>query len=144
MKYEVNENGFYGEFGGAFIPELLHHNCEELSNALDIIIDKFAPGILDKSDFILINSSISGCLSDIVSICAARLASAPIICAFIEYNSIKLTAPVLDDAALFTFAPLGLRLDMSVPHPPLFEYITAFVFTESNIDEILSSGDGVT
>lgn len=33
MNYQVDENGFYGEFGGAFIPELLHHNCEELSAA---------------------------------------------------------------------------------------------------------------
>jgi len=30
MKYDVNENGFYGEFGGAFIPELLYPNIEEL------------------------------------------------------------------------------------------------------------------
>ena len=35
MKYEVDEKGFYGDFGGAFIPELLHHNCEELAEALD-------------------------------------------------------------------------------------------------------------
>ena len=35
MKYEVDERGFYGDFGGAFIPELLHHNCEELKEALD-------------------------------------------------------------------------------------------------------------
>ncbi len=39
MKYEVDERGFYGEFGGAFIPELLHHNCEELSEALAQYID---------------------------------------------------------------------------------------------------------
>lgn len=31
--YQIDENGFYGEFGGAFIPELLHHNCEELKQA---------------------------------------------------------------------------------------------------------------
>jgi len=30
MKYDVNENGFYGDFGGAFIPELLYPNIEEL------------------------------------------------------------------------------------------------------------------
>lgn len=30
MKYNVNENGFYGEFGGAFIPEMLYPNVEEL------------------------------------------------------------------------------------------------------------------
>lgn len=30
MKYTVDENGFYGDFGGAFIPEMLHRNVEEL------------------------------------------------------------------------------------------------------------------
>lgn len=35
MKYSVDENGFYGDFGGAFIPELLHHNCQELKEAFD-------------------------------------------------------------------------------------------------------------
>ena len=30
MKYRVDENGFFGEFGGAYIPEMLHHNVEEL------------------------------------------------------------------------------------------------------------------
>ncbi|MGZ3862548.1 MAG: tryptophan synthase subunit beta [Bacteroidia bacterium] len=30
MKYTVDEYGYYGEFGGAFIPELLHKNVEEL------------------------------------------------------------------------------------------------------------------
>ena len=29
-KYQVDENGFYGEFGGAFIPEMLYPNIEEL------------------------------------------------------------------------------------------------------------------
>ncbi|WP_293892898.1 tryptophan synthase subunit beta [Flavobacterium sp.] len=28
--YNVDENGFYGEFGGAFIPEMLYPNVEEL------------------------------------------------------------------------------------------------------------------
>ena len=28
--YQVNERGYYGEFGGAFIPEMLHPNVEEL------------------------------------------------------------------------------------------------------------------
>ncbi len=41
MKYEVDELGFYGEFGGAFIPELLHPNIEELSTRyLSIIYDE--------------------------------------------------------------------------------------------------------
>ncbi len=30
MSYHVNENGFYGQFGGAFIPEMLFPNIEEL------------------------------------------------------------------------------------------------------------------
>src|SRR6478672_12978478 len=29
-RYHVDENGFYGEFGGAFIPEMLYPNVEEL------------------------------------------------------------------------------------------------------------------
>ena len=32
MKYQVDEKGFYGEFGGAFIPEMLSPNVEELSH----------------------------------------------------------------------------------------------------------------
>ena len=36
-KYNVDENGFYGQFGGAFIPEMLYPNVEELkNNYLDI------------------------------------------------------------------------------------------------------------
>ncbi len=35
MNYQIDENGFYGDFGGAFIPELLHHNCQELKAAFD-------------------------------------------------------------------------------------------------------------
>ncbi len=30
MKYTVNETGYYGNFGGAFIPEMLYPNVEEL------------------------------------------------------------------------------------------------------------------
>jgi tryptophan synthase beta chain len=30
MKYTVDENGFYGEFGGAFVPEMLYPNVREL------------------------------------------------------------------------------------------------------------------
>ncbi len=28
--WQVNENGYYGEFGGAYIPEMLHRNVQEL------------------------------------------------------------------------------------------------------------------
>lgn len=38
MSYHVNEKGFYGEFGGAYIPELMRPNVEELrKNYLQII-----------------------------------------------------------------------------------------------------------
>jgi len=30
MTYNINKNGFYGEFGGAYIPEMLYANVEEL------------------------------------------------------------------------------------------------------------------
>ena len=30
MTYQADENGYYGEFGGAFIPEMLYPNTEEL------------------------------------------------------------------------------------------------------------------
>lgn len=47
MNYAIDEFGYYGEFGGAFIPELLHHNVEELQkNYLTILSeDRF------KKDF---------------------------------------------------------------------------------------------
>jgi tryptophan synthase beta chain len=32
MNYFENNNGFYGDYGGAFIPELLHKNVEDLKN----------------------------------------------------------------------------------------------------------------
>jgi len=30
MKYDVNDRGFYGEYGGAFIPEMMYANVKEL------------------------------------------------------------------------------------------------------------------
>ncbi len=40
MKYGVNEKGYYGEFGGAFIPEMMYPNIEELrQNYLKILDD---------------------------------------------------------------------------------------------------------
>ena len=37
-KYQVNEHGYYGQFGGAYIPEMLHPNIEELQQRyLEII-----------------------------------------------------------------------------------------------------------
>ena len=30
MKFKVDERGYYGNFGGAYIPEMLYPNIEEL------------------------------------------------------------------------------------------------------------------
>ena len=38
MNYNVDQNGFYGRYGGAFIPEMLHSNIEELKNSYKEII----------------------------------------------------------------------------------------------------------
>jgi tryptophan synthase beta chain len=41
MSYFVNEKGYYGDFGGAYIPEMLYPNVEELRlNYLQIINDE--------------------------------------------------------------------------------------------------------
>ena len=38
MKYDVDQNGYYGEFGGAWIPEMMYTNIEELrTRYLEII-----------------------------------------------------------------------------------------------------------
>jgi len=40
-KYQVNEHGYYGQFGGAYIPEMLYPNIEELRQKyLEIIYDE--------------------------------------------------------------------------------------------------------
>jgi len=42
-KFNVNQEGYYGEFGGAFVPEMLYYNVEHLRSVyMDIIYeDKF-------------------------------------------------------------------------------------------------------
>ena len=41
MNYNVDKNGFYGDFGGAFIPEMLYQNIDELKkNYKKITSDK--------------------------------------------------------------------------------------------------------
>ena len=41
MKYDVNKTGYYGKFGGSYIPEMLYSNIEELNkNYLSIINTK--------------------------------------------------------------------------------------------------------
>lgn len=39
MKYDVNEEGFYGNYGGAYIPEILYKTVEDLKNAYLPIIE---------------------------------------------------------------------------------------------------------
>jgi tryptophan synthase beta chain len=40
MNYSVDERGYYGEFGGAFVPEMMYPNIEELrENYLNILAD---------------------------------------------------------------------------------------------------------
>jgi tryptophan synthase beta chain len=43
MKYNVDEKGYYGEFGGAWIPEMMHSNIEELKRRY--------LGIIESEDF---------------------------------------------------------------------------------------------
>lgn len=51
MKYNVNEKGYYGKFGGAFVPEMLYPNVEELrANYLEIIE---APDFKEQFDQLL-------------------------------------------------------------------------------------------
>ncbi|WP_129713971.1 tryptophan synthase subunit beta [Pedobacter sp. SYP-B3415] len=51
MSYFVNEEGYYGDFGGAYIPEMLYPNVEELrSNYLKIINE---PGFRAEFDQLL-------------------------------------------------------------------------------------------
>ena len=33
VTYQVDENGFYGQFGGAYIPEILYKTVEDLKKA---------------------------------------------------------------------------------------------------------------
>ena len=40
MKYKVTIDGFYGKYGGAFVPEMLYPNLEELKNNYEKIIDQ--------------------------------------------------------------------------------------------------------
>ena len=39
MSYLVDENGYYGDFGGAYVPEILHKCVEDLQNCYLKIID---------------------------------------------------------------------------------------------------------
>jgi len=39
-KYQVDENGYYGDFGGAYIPEMLYPNVEELRRTYRTIMEE--------------------------------------------------------------------------------------------------------
>ena len=45
MNYQVNEKGYYGNFGGAFIPEMLFPNVEELKEKYLTIIQSWLSSI---------------------------------------------------------------------------------------------------
>ena len=38
-KYQVDSNGYYGNFGGAYIPEILHRCVTELKDAYLRVLD---------------------------------------------------------------------------------------------------------
>jgi tryptophan synthase beta chain len=42
MKFQPDEMGYYGDFGGAYIPEMLHRNVEELKSCYKEIINDAA------------------------------------------------------------------------------------------------------
>lgn len=53
MKYQVDQRGYYGQFGGAYIPEMLYPNVEELREKyLDII---YEPGFQAEFNDLLKN-----------------------------------------------------------------------------------------
>lgn len=37
--FQVDERGYYGEFGGAYVPEILHRCVEELRSAYREVLD---------------------------------------------------------------------------------------------------------
>ena len=51
MKYGVNEQGYYGDFGGAYVPEMLYPNVEELRQRYLSIMSE--PGFRTEFDQLL-------------------------------------------------------------------------------------------
>ena len=39
MKYQVDQNGFFGRFGGAYVPEILYKCVHDLQDAYQPILD---------------------------------------------------------------------------------------------------------
>ena len=53
MKVEVDERGYYGSFGGAYIPEMLYPNIEELRlQYMSIIQDSDFQKDLDRKSVV--------------------------------------------------------------------------------------------
>jgi tryptophan synthase beta chain len=53
MTYHVNTKGYYGPYGGAYIPEMLHRNIEELQNSYLKIMNE--PDFKEEFDSLLKN-----------------------------------------------------------------------------------------
>ena len=54
--YQADERGYYGDFGGAFIPEMLYPNVEELRlNYLKVIAE---PGFQEEFNQLLRSSTL--------------------------------------------------------------------------------------
>ena len=53
MSYNVNDKGYYGKFGGAYIPEMLYPNVEELRKCYVEIADD--PAFKKEFDYLLKN-----------------------------------------------------------------------------------------
>ena len=51
VSYNINEKGYYGQFGGAYIPEMLYPNVEELRQSYKEIADD--PEFKEEFDYLL-------------------------------------------------------------------------------------------
>ncbi len=51
MKYAIDENGYYGKFGGAYVPEMLYNNIYELKAAYQQIITE--PSFKEELELLL-------------------------------------------------------------------------------------------
>ena len=51
MKYAIDENGYYGKFGGAYVPEMLYNNIHELKSAYQQIITE--PSFKEELELLL-------------------------------------------------------------------------------------------
>ena len=49
MSFLVNQDGYYGEFGGAYVPEILHKCVEELQNTYLKVLQSFPKSMAASS-----------------------------------------------------------------------------------------------